>query len=98
MELGIEIHEYVPAMMHTKAMVVDGIVSIVGSANFDNRSLELNDELNVVVFDRAVARRLHDDFERDLTKSARLDLEQWRSRPLYIRAREKAWSLFGEVF
>lgn len=98
MELGVEIYEYEPAMMHVKAVIVDGGLSIVGSANFDNRSFELNDELNVVVFDRTVAARLHEDFERDLTKSRRLDLQSWRSRPLYVRARERAWSLFGELF
>jgi cardiolipin synthase len=98
MKLGIEISEYQPAMMHTKALVVDGILSIVGSANFDNRSFELNDELNAAVFDRGVASRLREDFERDLQRSTRLRLETWRSRPLHIRAREKTWSLFGEVF
>jgi cardiolipin synthase len=98
MELGVEIYEYQPAMMHAKAFVVDGVVSIVGSANFDNRSLELNDELNIALFDRAVAARLLSDFERDLTQSVKLDLPQWRSRPLHIRAREKVWSYFGEVF
>jgi cardiolipin synthase len=98
MQQGIEIYEYQPAMMHTKAVIVDGLVSIVGSANFDNRSFELNDELNVVVFERGFARRLLEDFESDLRRSKRLDLESWRSRPLHIRAREKTWSLFGEVF
>jgi cardiolipin synthase len=98
MQQGIEIYEYQPTMMHTKAVMVDGILSIVGSANFDNRSFELNDELNVVVFDRGVAARLREDFERDKRQSRRLDLESWRSRPLHIRAREKTWSLFGEVF
>jgi cardiolipin synthase len=98
LERGIEVYEYQPAMMHTKAMIVDGILSVVGSANFDNRSFELNDELNVVVFDRTIADRLATDFEHDLTQSKKLDLEQWRSRPLHIRAREKVWSLFGEVF
>ena len=98
MQQGIEIHEYQPAMMHTKAFVVDGLLSVVGSANFDNRSFELNDELNVVVFDRDLASRLRQDFERDLQRSTKLDLESWRSRPLHIRAREKTWSLFGEVF
>ena len=98
MQQGIEIYEYQPAMMHTKAVIVDGTLSIVGSANFDNRSFELNDELNVVVFDRTVAERLRGDFERDLGKSRRLDLQSWRSRPLHIRAREKIWSLFGEIF
>jgi len=98
MELGVDIYEYQPAMMHVKVVVVDGVASIVGSANFDNRSFELNDELNVVLFDRAVAARLRDDFETDLKQSRRLDLQSWRSRPLYVRAREKAWGLFGELF
>ena len=98
MEQGIEVYEYRPAMMHVKAMVVDGVLSIVGSSNFDNRSLELNDELNVAVFDRALAGRLLQDFERDLANSNKLDLEQWRARPLHIRGRERFWSFFGELF
>ena len=98
LEEGVEIYEYQPAMMHTKALIVDGVLSIVGSANFDNRSLELNDELNIAVFDRALASRLLEDFERDAKNSMKLDLEEWRSRPLHIRGREKLWSFFGELF
>ena len=45
-------------MMHTKALVVDGIYCIVGSANFDNRSFELNDELNIAASSPELARRL----------------------------------------
>jgi cardiolipin synthase len=95
---GIELYEYQPSMLHTKALVVDGVLSIVGSANFDNRSLELNDELNVAAFDRGLAARLLADFERDRTRATQIDLERWRSRPLHIRGREKAWNLFGEIF
>jgi cardiolipin synthase A/B len=95
---GIEVHEYQPTMMHVKAMVVDGTISIVGSANFDNRSLELNDELNVVVAGRALAEQLTRDFDADTKRSEKIDLEKWRSRPLHIRAREQAWSFFGEIF
>jgi len=98
MQQGIEISEYQPSMMHTKAVIIDGIQSIVGSANFDNRSFELNDELNVVVFDRQFASRLRQDFEQDLGRSMRLELQTWRSRSLFVRAREKTWSLFGELF
>ena len=98
LEQGIEISEYEPTMMHAKAMTIDGEMSIIGSANFDNRSLELNDELNVAVFDRGLAQRLLQDFERDLTKSKKLDLESWRSRPLPDKARDWLWSYFGEVF
>jgi cardiolipin synthase len=98
LEHGIEVYEYQPTMMHVKALVVDGAISIVGSANFDNRSLELNDELNAVVASRTVASELTGDFERDLTRSKRASLEEWRHRPVHIRAREKLWSYFSEIF
>ena len=95
---GIEIHEYRPTMMHTKTFVVDGIMSIFGSANFDNRSLELNDELNVAVWSRELGARFTSDFEQDLKPAARLELETWRRRSLLQKSREHFWSYFGEVF
>ncbi len=96
--LGIEIYEYRPTMMHTKAMVVDGILSTFGSANFDNRSLELNDELNIAVWNRELGARFTADFEHDLKVSERLELQQWRRRSLLQKSREHFWSYFGEVF
>jgi cardiolipin synthase A/B len=96
--MGIEIYEYQPTMMHTKTLVVDGAWSMFGSANFDNRSLELNDELNVAVADRELARRFTEDFEQDLRVSSRLELSSWRQRPRLEKAREKFWSYFGEIF
>ena len=96
--MGIEIYEYQPTMMHTKTLVVDGAWSMFGSANFDNRSLELNDELNVAVSDRDLARRFLDDFERDLRVSSRLELSAWRQRSALEKSREKFWSYFGEIF
>jgi cardiolipin synthase len=98
LEQGIEIAEYQPTMMHAKVALIDGVFSIVGSANFDNRSLELNDELSVAVFDRATNARLEADFEKDLAVSKKIDLESWRSRPAPERARDWLWSYFGEVF
>ena len=98
LELGIEIYEYQPTMMHTKSLVVDGTWSIFGSANFDNRSLELNDELNVAVFDSALTGQLRADFEHDLGQSKKLRLEEWRSRPLPEKTRDWLMGHFGEVF
>ena len=98
LEAGIEMYEYQPTMMHTKALIADGLLSIIGSANFDNRSFELNDELNVAVFDQALARTLTRDFERDAKASVRLNLEEWLARPMHIRARDHVWSFFGELF
>lgn len=98
LSLGIELHEYLPTMMHVKALVIDGVWSVFGSANFDNRSLELNDELNVAVMNRALAERLTRGFERDLQSARRLTLESWRARPMFDRTREQFWSFFGEIF
>ena len=98
LEQGIEIYEYQPTMMHTKTFVVDGVWSMFGSANFDNRSLELNDELNVAVTSRDLAARLLADFEKDLKSSQRLDLDTWRKRSLVSKAREQFWAAFGEIF
>jgi cardiolipin synthase len=95
---GIQIYEYRPTMMHTKTMVVDGVLNIFGSANFDNRSLELNDEVNVAVFSRRLAERFIQDFDRDLQVSQKLTPETWRERPLMDRVHEHFWSYFGEVF
>ena len=98
LELGVEIYEYQPTMLHAKTLVVDGSWSMFGSANFDNRSLELNDELNVAVADQALAARLLTDLEKDLQVSRRLTPETWRQRSLSLKVREQFWALFGEIF
>jgi cardiolipin synthase A/B len=98
LEQGIEIYEYQPTMMHVKTMVVDGSWSMFGSANFDNRSLELNDEMNVAVRDPELASRLQRDFQQDLARAKKLDLGEWRRRSILEKAREHFWSYFGEIF
>jgi cardiolipin synthase A/B len=98
MDQGIELYEYQPTMMHTKVIVIDGAWSMFGSANFDNRSLELNDEMNVAVSDRGLAARLLEDFEQDLKVARKLDPARWRQRSFLEKAREHFWSYFGEIF
>jgi len=79
---GVEIYEYHPALMHAKAMVVDGVWATVGSANLDYRSLAINEEINLVVYDAAFAGQLEKSFQEDLTHSKKLTYEAWNSRPL----------------
>jgi cardiolipin synthase len=97
-DAGYELYEYQPTMMHVKAMVVDGVWSVIGSANFDNRSLELNDELTVGVHAGDFATELLQDFEADLKRSRRIGSGTvWYQAP-WRRLRERFWSLFSEVF
>ena len=98
LEAGFEIYEYEPTMMHVKAMVIDGVWSVIGSANFDNRSFELNDELTIGVADRELAAALTADFDRDLARTTKLELATWRSRSLLQKSRETFWAMFGEIF
>lgn len=98
LDSGFEIYEFAPTMMHVKAMVVDGTWSVIGSANFDNRSFELNDELTAGVADKTLAAHLTSDFEKDASRSKKLDAASWRERSVLQKAREYFWSFFGEIF
>jgi cardiolipin synthase len=62
---------------------VDGLWSVIGSTNLDNRSFEHNDEVNVAIRDAAVAARLTTDFEEDVAKSRPISFEEWRKRPIW---------------
>jgi cardiolipin synthase A/B len=98
LEEGIELYEYQPTMIHAKTTVVDGRWSIIGSANFDNRSFDMNDEVNVGISDPSFAAVLTETFEDDLRSAKRLTLEEWRRRALHEKVNEKFWSLLSEFF
>ena len=85
---GIEIHEYKPAMLHAKTMVIDSMWSTVGSTNLDRRSFALNEELNLVIYDAGVAKRLEQVFEKDLSESGVVTYKRWASRGLLSRVLE----------
>lgn len=85
LEAGVQILEYQPAMMHGKAMVVDGRWSTFGSTNFDPRSFFLNSELNVSISDAEIAAQFEVFFERAMTECRPITLADWRSRPLMDR-------------
>ena len=85
---GVEIYEYQPAMIHAKIMIVDGVWSIVGSTNFDNRSFGINDEVNLAALDPQVAASLTRQFEKDLTSAKQVNYKDWKKRPVWERAVE----------
>jgi cardiolipin synthase len=89
---GIEIHEYLPTMFHTKSMLVDEQWVAVGSANFDSRSFALNDEANLCVFDRDFARQQIELFRQDLARSRPVTYRRWLRRPLGVQAVDRAAS------
>jgi cardiolipin synthase A/B len=89
LESGIQIYEYQPTMMHCKVLVIDGVWSSVGSANFDDRSFRLNDEANLNVFSEELAREQILHIDDDIQHSRRMVLKKWRSRTLGRRVNER---------
>jgi cardiolipin synthase len=85
---GAWIGEYQPTMIHAKVMLVDGVVSVVGSTNFDHRSFGLNDEVNLVTFDAALADRLEEDFARDQALCRAVSYKEWMGRSRVERLTE----------
>jgi cardiolipin synthase len=85
---GIRIFEYQPTMMHAKTMVVDGIWTTIGSSNFDDRSFRLNDEVNVNVYDEAIASQVEKMFMDDMAKSVEITPRKWLRRPFFDRFKE----------
>lgn len=85
---GVRIYEYQPSTLHAKTFVVDGCWAAVGTMNFDNRSLALNDEVTLVARDPAFGARLDAIFRDDLGRSQEIDLDTFRRRPRYERVLE----------
>jgi cardiolipin synthase len=79
---GVRIYEYLPTMMHSKSMVVDGMWSSIGSMNFDNRSVSFNEESNLVALDRRVGAEMDSIFMDDIKWSKEIKLDEFRKRPL----------------
>jgi cardiolipin synthase len=96
LEAGVEIFEFLPTMLHQKTVIVDDAWASVGTANFDNRSLALNEETSVCFHDRALVNRLHDIFLADLERCRKVRLADWKRRGFWQRAGEQFASLIED--
>lgn len=88
LEGGVKIFEYNPTMIHTKGMVIDSLFSIIGTSNFDPRSMEINEEIDVAVYDQNFAQTMEAMFEKDLGKSSEYTLDQFKKRSISERVTE----------
>jgi cardiolipin synthase len=88
LEGGVKIFEYQPTMIHEKSMVIDGLFSLVGSSNLDARSSEINEELDIAVYDRNFGRKMETVFEKDLAQSQEYTLQEFQNRSLWERTTE----------
>lgn len=94
---GIEIYQYKKGFMHAKTMVCDRMIAMVGTANMDIRSFDLNFEVNAIVYDKQIANELHAIFMEDLKDSVKLNVIAWSKRPWYKKLTENAVRLVSPL-
>jgi cardiolipin synthase len=97
LDAGVRVFLRQPPFMHAKALIVDDFFSLVGTANLDMRSLRLNYETGLAVFDESFADDLKEVVLADEQASVPLELDVWRRRPLWHRFAENTASLFTPV-
>ena len=94
LEAGVKIYERRGGLLHTKAAVIDGVWSTVGSTNLDWRSFLHNDEVNAAILGAGFGAQMHAMFEADLAQSDQVTLEAWQRRSLANRLKESASRLW----
>ena len=97
LEAGINIYLHKRGMLHAKTMTVDDSLALLGSSNFDIRSFYLNFELNVLLYGSRITQVLRFAQSRYISDSDRVELDQWRCRPLISRYLNSAASLLSPL-
>jgi len=98
LERGVKVWLYTAGFLHSKLIVVDDSLVIVGSANMDTRSFELNFEVSAFIYDEITALKAKDIFISDEKDAVRLNLEQWKKRSRIRRYFESLMRLMSPVF
>ncbi len=94
---GVRLFEYPSTLLHQKVMTIDGVWCAIGSANFDDRSFEINDEITLGFKDAATAKRLDEIFQKYAPHCHEIKLEAWRKRGWGHKLIDNVYYLFNEV-
>ena len=89
LEAGVRVYEWQPSTLHAKTFVIDGEWFTIGSMNFDNRSMALNDEATLMVLDRTVGEQMDRIFIHDLQYAEEITAAGFRQRSWFQRVAER---------
>lgn len=85
MTAGVQVYEREGVILHAKTMVIDGVISMIGSTNLDYRSIEYNLELSAIIRSAALGAQIEGVFDNDIKYANRMSLNKWRHRPKWDR-------------
>ncbi len=97
LKVGVQIYQYTKGFVHAKTLVADSKIAIVGTANMDFRSFDLNFEVNAIVYDVEIANELRNVFYDDLKNAEMLDAAAWDSRSKFKQLLEKTARLVSPL-
>ncbi|TCK01584.1 cardiolipin synthase [Volucribacter psittacicida] len=97
LSVGVKIYQFEKGLLHTKSMLIDNKLALVGTVNMDMRSFMLNFEVTMVVEDKSFANEIAILHENYLQTASLLDYQQWKTRSLYSRIVEKIFFLFSPL-
>ena len=97
MKAGVKILFYMPGFLHSKLLIIDDMLSVIGSANMDFRSFEHNFEVNAFVYDGEFTARMASVFEEDQSRSHPLTPAEWFRRPRSRRVAESLMRVFSPL-
>ncbi|MBM4074544.1 MAG: cardiolipin synthase [Planctomycetes bacterium] len=97
LKAGVQIYEYQAGQFHPKTLTIDGCWSLVGTPNFDSRSLYLNFEVAAAIYDKGIAEQLEHHFENDVKLARRIDLVEWSKRSTTAKLYENLCRMFSPV-
>jgi cardiolipin synthase len=98
LQSGVEIYLYQKGFVHAKTMVSDGQLCIIGTANMDHRSFELNFEVSSMIYDLATATELRKVFYEDIKNAKKVNPKTWERRPFFKQLPEKVARLLSSLF
>jgi cardiolipin synthase len=91
---GVKIYERQDGILHSKTVITDGVWSVVGSSNFDNRSVLYNDEVDAIVLGHDTGAQLQGYFTEGLSHARQIDAAAWHERPFKAKLRERFWRIW----
>lgn len=97
LESGVQVFHYHKGMVHAKTMVVDGVLTSIGSCNLDNRSFDINFEINAFLYDKEVAGEMTEVYNIDLKETTELTINEWMQRPALEKIREALARLWAPL-
>ena len=97
MEAGIKIYRYTKGFVHAKTMVVDDVFCTVGTCNLDNRSFNINFEINALIYDKEKSTELKGIFMDDIKDSDEINFERWQNRSKIYRLQESFCRLWAPL-